>query len=249
MYKLGLVSISFRELSAQEIIKSAKAAGLSCIEWGSDVHAPKENIEALKKIVELQARYGIECCSYGTYFRLGVTPMADLEGYIGAAKILGTDILRLWCGDKDSEEYSDEEREKLFSECKKAAKIAEKHKVKLCMECHNWTYTNTLKSSLELMHEVDSPNFRMYWQPNQFRTETENLCYAEKIAEYTEHIHVFNWNKNEKYPLKCAVDIWQEYLKKLGNNKALLLEFMPDNKIESLETEAAALREIVGGNV
>lgn len=249
LYKLGLVSISFRELSPKEIIKSVKAAGLTCIEWGSDVHAPKDNIAVLNEIVELQGQYGIECCSYGTYFRLGVTPIEELEDYINAAKILGTDILRLWCGDKDSQEYTKAEKEKLFDECKKAAKIAEKHGVKLCMECHNWTYTNTLQAALELISEVDSQSFRMYWQPNQFRSLEENLCYAEHIGEYTEHIHVFNWSGKEKYPLKDAIEIWQNYLDKFAGDRVLLLEFMPDNRIESLKAEAEALCEIAGGNI
>ena len=40
MYQIGLVSVSFRGLSPEEIIRIAKDAGLSRIEWGSDVHAP-----------------------------------------------------------------------------------------------------------------------------------------------------------------------------------------------------------------
>ena len=40
MYHAGLVSISFRENSPEEIVKACVAAGLRYIEWGSDVHAP-----------------------------------------------------------------------------------------------------------------------------------------------------------------------------------------------------------------
>ena len=39
MYKCGLVSVSFRNNTVEEIVKAVKYAGLSCIEWGSDVHA------------------------------------------------------------------------------------------------------------------------------------------------------------------------------------------------------------------
>ena len=244
MYKLGLVSISFRKHSCEEILSAMQKAGLSYIEWGSDVHAPKDDIAALEEIVNLQKKYSIECCSYGTYFRLGVTSIDELEGYINAAKILGTDILRLWCGDKDSEEYTVDEKEKLFDECKKAAKIAEKHNVKLCMECHNWTYTNTRKSAMELISEVASPAFRMYWQPNQFRTQEENIEYAKALSRYTEHIHVFNWKREEHFPLELGIDVWKKYLAEFEGERALLLEFMPDNEIESLKIEAEALRKI-----
>lgn len=246
MYKLGLASISFRGYDVETVLKRTKEAGLSCIEWGSDVHAPKDDIENLNKIVLLQKKYGIACSSYGTYFRLGETPIAELEGYIKAATILGTDILRLWCGGKDSQEYSSAERDYLFGECIKAAEVAERNGVKLCMECHNGTFTNTKESALELMHAVNSDCFRMYWQPNQFRTEEENLRYAETLADYTEHIHVFNWNGDKRFPLKSGIDIWKKYLKKFSGQKILLLEFMPDDNIDSLPTETEVLRKIIG---
>ena len=245
-YKCGLVSISFRGHTPKQILSAMKEAGLSFIEWGSDVHAPKDDIQKLNEIAVLQNKYGIACSSYGTYFRLGQTHTEELEGYIKAAKILGTDILRLWCGDKDSQEYSAHERDYLFSECIKAAEIAQKNGVKLCMECHNGTFTNTEDSALELMHTVNSYSFRMYWQPNQFRTEEENLRYAETLADYTEHIHVFNWDGDKRSPLKDGIDIWKKYLKIFGKEKTLLLEFMPDDNILSLPSEAEALRKIIG---
>lgn len=246
MYKLGLVSISFRKYDVETVIRRTKESGLSCIEWGSDVHAPKDDIENLNEIVFLQKKYGIACSSYGTYFRLGETPTEELEGYINAAKILGTDILRLWCGDKDSQEYSSAERDYLFGECIKASEFAERNAVKLCMECHNGTFTNTKESALELMHAVNSDCFRMYWQPNQFRTEEENLRYAEVLADYTEHIHVFNWNGDKRSPLKDGIDIWKKYLKRFSGEKTLLLEFMPDDNIDFLPTETEALKKIIG---
>ena len=47
MYKTGLVSISFRSLSVDEIIDLVKDAGLEAIEWGRDVHAPCDDVENL----------------------------------------------------------------------------------------------------------------------------------------------------------------------------------------------------------
>ena len=101
-YTLGLVSISFRKHTPEEIIQAVKAAGLSCIEWGSDVHAPCRDTERLHEIARLQGEYGITCSSYGTYFKFGKTPLEELTDYITAAKILGADVLRLWCGQKSA---------------------------------------------------------------------------------------------------------------------------------------------------
>lgn len=244
MYKLGLVSISFRKHSPEEIILAAKNAGLECIEWGSDVHAPCDDTEKLNNIALLQKQHGIFCSSYGTYFRLGVTPIEELPQYISAAKTLGTDILRLWCGNKGSAKYFKWQKKKLFNECRQAAEIAESNGVTLCMECHNHTFTDKLNAAVELMQAVNSPAFKMYWQPNQYKTPERNIEYAEAISDNTRHIHVFNWSGSKKYPLEKSVETWQKYLDKFKGERALLLEFMPDDDINSLSREAEALRKI-----
>jgi len=242
-FHFGLCSISFRENTPEEILHAMKSAGLSVIEWGSDVHCPPEKAA---QIAALQKQHGVKCSSYGTYFRLGVTPISELEKHIKAAKLLGTDIVRVWCGDKNSEDYSGEEKELLFTECRAAAKIARAQGAVLCMECHINTYTNAKASALELMQAVDSPHFRMYWQPSQYRTVEENVASAKALAPYTVNIHVFNWKNKEKYPLCEAKELWVKYLACFGGEKNLLLEFMPDGKLETLAAEAAALREIAG---
>lgn len=247
MYQLGLVSISFRQNSPREILTAMKAAGLSCVEWGSDVHAPCHDTARLAELVALQEEFGISCCSYGTYFRLGVTPIDELPQYIPAAKALGTNILRLWCGSRNTADYTVRERDALLADCKAAAAIAEKEHVILCLECHNHTFTNDAEGALWLMEQVNSPHFRMYWQPNQFKPIEENLRYARLIAPYTQHLHVFNWEGQGKYPLREGAALWQQYLPCFPQHPALLLEFMPDGRIESLAEEAQALFDLAGG--
>ena len=245
MFETGLVSVSFRSLEPAAIIELCRKNGIGFVEWGSDVHAPCDDGERLQEIINLQNGAGIVCSSYGTYFRVGVNAAEEIYPYIKAAKTLGTDILRLWCGDKNYTDMSTEEREFIVSESKKLAQIAEQNGVTLCMECHNKTFTNCLDGALELMEAVDSPNFLMYWQPNQFRALEENLEYAEKIANYTRVIHVFNWEGKNKYPLGDAVDIWKKYLSFFDGSQKLLLEFMPDGKPESLGAEAEVLKRIL----
>lgn len=240
----GLVSVSFRGHSPEEIIRETKKAGLSCIEWGSDVHAPKNDIERLRSIAKMQKEEGIFCSSYGTYFRIGINDTSELYEYINAAKILSTDILRVWCGNKASEEYSPEEKDLLIEECRRVAEIAEKNNVTVCLECHNNTFTDTKETAILLMKLINSPSFRMYWQPNQFTSEEEKCAYARLISSFTKVIHVFNWTENERFPLKEARDKWEKYLSYFNGDKILLLEFMPDDSISSLTEEAKALREI-----
>ena len=244
---IGLVSVSFRPLTVEQVVKAAAEAGLTCIEWGSDVHAPHDDEARLQEIVALQKQYGLTCCSYGTYFRLGKDDVAQLPDYIRAAKILGTNILRLWCGDKNPDEYAVGEKEALFAACNAAAAVAEAEGVILCLECHNNTYTQTKEGALELMQYVNSPVFRMYWQPNQLRTIEENIPYATLLAPYTTHIHVFQWKGKEKFPLSDGIQEWRSYLKCFEGEHTLLLEFMPDGQVSTLLREADTLREIIGG--
>ena len=244
-YSLGLVSVSFRKNSPREILEAMKEADLTHIEWGSDVHAPYKNKERLLELVALQKEFGIECSSYGTYFYIGETPVEELREYIAAAKTLGTGILRLWCGKKSGAEMTKAEREDFLAECRRTASIAEEEGVILCMECHRKSFTEHLDDALWLMHEVNSEHFRMYWQPFQWQGAEENLVYAEAIAPFTHHIHVFQWKNEQKFSLNEGIEEWQGYLRKFAGPRTLLLEFMPDGLISTLSAEAEALRRII----
>ena len=249
-YELGLVSISFRKHTPEEIVKAVKNAGLTCIEWGSDVHAPSRDIERLREIAALQEEYGVTCSSYGTYFRLGATPLTELPDYIAAAKILGTKILRLWGGTKKGEDMTTEELADFTDTCKRAAAMAEEAGVILCLECHMLSITETPDYAVALMEEVNSPAFRLYWQPFQWLDSEGSLAVAKAYAPFAEHVHVFNWQSPKmapaKLPLAEAVEDWRAYLSVLPPPRTLLLEFMPDDRLETLPAEAEALRTIIG---
>ena len=246
-YRLGLVSVSFRRHSPEEIVKAARAAGLTCIEWGSDIHAPCRDTARLFEIVRLQKEYGMICSSYGTYFRLGVTPLAELSDYISAAKILGTNILRVWGGTKKGADMTPEELASFTDTCQKAAAMAEEAGVILCMECHMLSVTETTDYGVALLEAVNSPHFRMYWQPFQWLDTAGSLDVAKTYAPFVQHIHVFNWRGPKKLSLSEAVEDWRAYLSVLPPPRALLLEFMPDDRMETLLAEAEALRQIIGG--
>ena len=241
----GLVSISFRRYSPREILDAMRQTDLSCIEWGSDIHAPCRDDAKLHELAKLQNEYGVSCCSYGTYFRLCKDDLCELEYYANAAKILGTNTLRIWCGDKRRELCSEDEKTELIKTSERAVCLAQKLDITLCMECHNNSYTETLDGALELMNIISSPNFLMYWQPNQFADFETNIKYAKQISPYVKNIHVFNWQGTNKYPLGEGKDAWIKYLSCFEDAKTLLLEFMPDDRIETLKIEAQALCDII----
>lgn len=244
MFKAGLVSVSFRSLSVEEIIAATKLTNLKHIEWGSDIHAPHFALGQLQHISSLCQENGISC-SYGTYFRFGRDSVNELLPYIQAAKVLNAKILRVWCGTKGSNEYTMYELKQLYDDCKLAAKLAEQEGVILGLECHNWTLTDTKESAFALMQEVNSPAFQMFWQPNQFKSVEENLEYAKLLAPYVICIHAFNWEGDNKYPLALAKKTWSNYLRQFSANLPVLLEFMPDDKIETLRIESKTLHDML----
>ena len=242
----GLVSISFRAHAPREILRAMQGAGLAQIEWGSDVHAPGHDLARIDELVALQREFGISCCSYGTYFRLGQTPIAELEPYLLAAKRLGTNVLRVWCGTQSGANMTKDEVNALLADCRAAAALAERHGVTLCTECHLRTFTERPEDALALMKAVNSPHFRTYWQPFQTRTVEQNLAYLRALAPYVTHLHVFQWKGADRFPLADGVAEWQDYLALLDTPHTLLLEFMPDDRLETLTREADTLRTMIG---
>ena len=248
-HREGLVSVSFRAHAPREILCAMRDAGLSLIEWGSDVHAPCRDAARLDELALLMREFGVTCSSYGTYFRLGQTPFDELEHYILAAKRLGTDTLRVWCGTKSGADMTESEITSLLSDCRAAAALAERHGVTICTECHRGTFTERAEDALYLMQAVNSPHFRTYWQPFQWCTVAQNMQYLRALAPYVTHLHVFQWKGDARFPLSEGVREWQGYLSLLDAPHTLLLEFMPDDRLSSLSAEADALRTIMGETI
>ena len=57
------------------------------------------------------------------------------------------------------------------------------------------------------------------------------------------------WVGMERFPLAQGLDHWRRYLQVLGGSHTLLLEFMPDDDLATLDREAAALKELAGDRV
>ena len=244
MHQSGLCSIAFRHLSVEEIIATAKDAGLSCIEWGSDVHAPKDDLENIDRVRKLTEAAGLRCCSYGTYFRIDRDSVEDIHSYIAAAKCLGVDVVRIWCPGNPAT-ISEEEKQRRYGICRELAKIAEAEGVTLCAECHSANLTDNSQSSLEFMQAVNSPAFRMYWQPHESFSAEDNLAFAEAVAPYVVNVHVFYWKEHTRLPLKDAWDAWKSYIGALGSDRIFLLEHIPDDDKTLLFREADTLRSLL----
>lgn len=243
----GLVSISFRRYSVDDILDACQKAGLTCIEWGSDVHVPAGNAQVANEVAEKTKAAGLFTMAYGSYFRLGGNTPAEFAPYIDSAKRLGARVIRVWGGVKGSANMTAEEREKLVADARAIADMAEEAGLIVTLECHSDTVTDHVDSGMDFYKAVNHPALRAYWQPSQFYDEAYNLDAAARYAPLTECLHVFQWSRTARHPLPEGREIWGKYLDLFraeaeDRDIGLLLEFMHDDRLETLYETAEELK-------
>ena len=89
MYNIGFTTVTFRKKSRREICQIASENNIKYIEWGSDVHLPPNDINALSDVLSLQEEFGLTAVSYGTYYRLGEENYSLWESITDTANAIG----------------------------------------------------------------------------------------------------------------------------------------------------------------
>lgn len=247
MYRMGLASIAFRQLSVEEIIALAKNVGLSCIEWGSDIHAPKDDLANLDRIRNLTEAAGLSCSSYGTYFNIVKDQPEAIRDYITAARRLGVNTLRIWCSGHPYE-LTEEELQNRYETCRQIAKIAEEEQVLICAECHSGNLTHDKQSSVRFMEALNTPHFRMYWQPCELLTAEENVDFIKGVLPYITNVHVYHYTNKAHHPLPEGQAVWAQYIKALGKDRLFILEHLPEHDPALLPQQAATLKALLENN-
>ncbi|NLK38850.1 MAG: sugar phosphate isomerase/epimerase [Clostridiales bacterium] len=251
MFKTGLVSISFRNLSPEEIIEKVVLAGLNGIEWGGDVHVPTGDIDTAVKVGKSTRTHGLEVSAYGSYYRVGCHRRDAEERFdqvLRTAAALGAPIVRVWAYNKGSADITVDEYNYFIEDARSICKRAKAKGIKVAFECHNNTLTDDYIYAQRMLSDIDEAF--MYWQPNQYRDDEYNLKAVEALLPWITNVHVFHWTEREKLPLCKGATLWEKYLnilKKSGQKHTLELEFMPDGKIETLTKEAETLKCLVAG--
>lgn len=249
-FTAGLVSVSFRKLSPEEIIRAATRARLSSIEWGGDVHLPPGDPERARRVLALTQATGLRVSSYGSYFRIGVTPVEQFASVLTTASALCAPIVRVWAYDRYLPQCAGRIWDDLVRQGAEIARMAEDAGICIGLECHNHTLTEEYHSTLKFLQAVDHPALRMYWQPNEKRDFHYNMQALRALAPYVEGVHVFHWDEHDHYPLAEGIAQWRVYLSILQEFSPkkqipLLLEFMPDNQVDSLTAEADTLQRLI----
>ena len=250
MFIPGLCAISFRKNTIEDVASSASEAGLSVIEWGSDISVPPGDRPRAEAARSLSDARHLVSPSYGSYFRLAINPTFELIPLFENAKILGSSTVRIWGYNAFVCPEETDEWSMLIREARAASDLAKKYGITLALECHNNTVTARYENALCFLSDVGCDNIRMYWQPNHLLSEEYNREAIRALAPYVEVIHAFNWERSGRYPLSDGKESWLKYLSEFSDEAMkrdipILLEFMPDGNISSLKREASALINIL----
>lgn len=246
----GLASVSFRQHTPGEIIEAAANARLGYIEWGGDIHVPPHDTENAVKTARHTADAGLTVSSYGSYYKIGITPLDEFRYVLETAVCLGAPIIRVWGYDRPLQAVESARLRELANDAKNIAELAKAAGIRVCMECHSGTLTEHFNDASRFVKMVNTDNFGMYWQPNQYNDHRYNLDSANALAPVVSCIHAFNWDAKNRYPLSSGTKVWKDYLSVFASNGGkypVLLEFMPDDMLTSLKREADALISILRG--
>lgn len=242
--RAGLCSVTFRELSAEDLIDHTRRAGLESIEWGTDVHVPLDDVTRAARVGDLTRDAGLAVASLGSYIRC--TPDDDIDGALAVASALGAPRIRVWAGRSGSASASPAERAETTAILRESALRAEDYGIELAVEFHGGTLTDTGASARRLLEETASDNVSSYWQPTKGLGDAEAFAELEAIAPWVSTVHVFSWwPDSERLPLEGRSELWlrvMPYLRTLPRVTDALLEFVPDDDPTVLPREAETLR-------
>lgn len=249
MLQTGLVSISFRNLTPEEIVKLASEAGLQGIEWGADIHVLPGDTETAQAVGKMTREAGMEVFAYGSYYRPGEHEIADFAPVLASAKALGAPVIRVWAGAKWSWRADEAYVQKVVQDTQAICDMAAKEGIAISYEYHGWTLTDNRFSATTVHQEIGRENMALYWQPNFCLTREENILALRMVLPRMRDVHVFYWICPEvRQPLEDGTDLWREAINIIrtdGKPHRLMLEFFKDDSIEQFRKDAQALINLI----
>jgi 3-dehydroshikimate dehydratase len=252
MIRSGLVSVTFRKLTARMIIDQMTRADLAGIEWGGDIHVPHGETRAAREVAQMTQDAGLLVAAYGSYYRTGVSEAEGLafERVLETAVALGAPTVRVWAGNRGSADAGEAGRRAVIEDARRIAVLAHATGITVSFEYHRNTLTDTNTSAHRLLQEVGHPNIRTYWQPPVAMSPAECLQGLGAVSDYLTNAHVFQWVATtptavaDRRPLAEGAGVWRRYLAQIAATERdhfALLEFVRDDDPQQFLADARAL--------
>jgi len=251
--KSGLVSISFRQLAPWRIVELVAEAGLQGIEWGGDVHVPHGDLVMAEEVAKLTTNKGLKVASYGSYYRF---EECDLDSDVGGptmqsvldtAEALGAPAIRVWAGQRGPGQTSPEVWGAIVTRAREFAEESARRGMRLDLEFHENTLTETPESTCRFLEEVGHPGIRTLWQPALMTSPADRLAGLRRVKGWVSNIHCNHFDQDpwpDIHALEEGAGEWPNYLAELDSiqdERWVLIEHIKEHSPEQFQADAAAL--------
>jgi 3-dehydroshikimate dehydratase len=273
--KVYLCSISFRHqlVSYPELVHFAEETGFAGIElWGVHARALLRNDPLeVAQIVDKQRAKGLHISMLTDYidWTAGENQVSlaiqKCNHLISMANTYGTNKIRLFAGNKPSAAASNQDWKRCVDIFKQLAQLAAGHDMYIVIETHPNTLTDTLQSTLRLLHEVNHEHIRInldflhLWETgcpplvayNQLKKWTvnyhfKNVTHMDKLEIFAPHnVYSPMGNMEGTAALADGLIDYRAVIDQLKSDQAcvpLALEWFGEQPFSYLKTELSWIR-------
>jgi sugar phosphate isomerase/epimerase len=241
----GIVSITFKEKKADEVIDLSVKAGLWGIEWSENHHINPGDISGAASLKKITEEAGLKIVSYGSYFRAGTEAnyAGSFRKHLDTAAALGAPAMRIWAWNKGSGAASVEDFKRIADESSRVADIAGIYGIKIGFEWHRDTLTDTNESAIKLLDMATNKNLYCLWQPTPEIPGSRRAHGLHLLGKRLLNIHAYYWDNRVRKPLADGKEKWEEYLKAVdrAEDHCVLMEFVMDDSVKQFMEDAAIL--------
>lgn len=248
----GLVSISFRGRSPEELVHEVAAAELKGVEWGGDVHVPHGDIAVAERVGALTRDAGLEVAAYGSYYRLGITEdNPDFQAVLDSARALRAPTIRVWAGKKGSADADESTWKEVTEDAERVCGMASEAGIRVCLEYHGGTLTDSTESAATLLDTLPLDNLDTLWQPPNGRADDHCEASLLAVRPRLSNLHVFDWGPGgwkDRHPLSEGTSRWTRFFELAQADSTprwALMEFVKNDSLAQFHEDADTLKSLL----
>lgn len=264
----GIVSATFKTETPDRVLELLKKSGMKAVEWSEKWHVAAGDTVTAAALAEKTGALGLRIAAYGSYYRLGerekdadgqVTEeriRSDFRPSLDCAAAMQAPLIRIWGGTQPSEALCEADREALAQEAAVVAEMAAEKQVKIALEWHKNTVTDTNASAEDFLDRVEriasgrgnaDSNLYCLWQPTvalDLGERTAGIRLLEKRRRLL-NLHVYYWLDGVRRPFSEDPGEWEQYLEAVEADTLHygLLEFVMDDTPEQFLADADCWKE------
>lgn len=247
----GMVSATFKTRTPEDVLSVLRKAGLAAIEWSENWHIPPGDPGAAACLREKTLAQGAEIAAYGSYYRLGQSTNPEREFWpsLQNAAAMHAPLIRIWGGATPSAELSADDRAALAREAGTVSAMAADLGVKVALEWHKNTVTDTNVSAARFLEEANAENLYCLWQPTVALSLDERCAGLDLLTQRGRllNLHVYYWKEGKRRPFAEGCAQWERYLQHVdpAQTRYGLLEFVMGDSEEQFLADARQWKQLL----